>query len=286
MKNKIYKIINIISLLIVLPLIISFAENEFGTVKNYGNESVLQDETIIKKTAPITNLPFNAHFEQKNMGKLTEGSRSQYVLPEIKKYKFISTDPDKDTICNDKYYLDTPLDIGSIFRFKSYRYRFPDISGYNVFLVCDTTSLPSMYKKEEIEKKTCYYYYIYNITGFLLLYNPETKTANIIDIFHQNTADDNSKTFDIDNDFVITMQSYISNYEYIIDDLGEVIGQNREPIKGLKCWVNILPDGKIQVKYPESEASYDVFAGKPYHVPPTTIIYSPEGEVISKSTRQ
>ncbi|MBX9852547.1 MAG: hypothetical protein K2X86_12435 [Cytophagaceae bacterium] len=194
-------------------------------------------ETPIAEGSPkVTTLPFCSenYFINTGIKKLIKKSPKVYRLPHIKKWHyFISDSSEYFSECSDSGKVDT-----SVFNFKKYRYRLPDIYGLKPYIVCDTTYLnyglgKSLYPFRCGEK------YAGN-HGFLILYDQMIQEAKIIPLHHPDPSMEGGdyRTFCIDQNFVIRLQDYRISY----------IKEETEVVPAFAYIIQILPSGNLEVK--------------------------------------
>jgi hypothetical protein len=132
-----------------------------------------------QKIAPITSLPFNANYDPGEMWtKLCKQSTRSYLLPEIKNIRYIpinSLYESKPTI--EGY----PFEV--IFNFRSYQFRFPNIRDKYLYLVSDTTLATYSTKFLEYSRKSGGFPQFFQTHGYLLIYDPIHKTADVLNVY-------------------------------------------------------------------------------------------------------
>ena len=234
---------------------------------------------LCEGTPPITNLPFVTHFNEV----YDFNNLERYALPPVLKTNFIFTDPNRGNLCFPR----ENIIVDSIFRFTFYNYQLPDISIYNVYLVLNAGT--DVYRFKQIDDY-CSNFSHYGNNGFILLYNHQTLTLNIIDAFYHEYGGDESRyrTFHIDENYKIHLQNYSLGINfYVYDESKKILDSGwmeiGDKLPTFRCSVEILSEGELKVEYPQRfDHKKRNEKGYPAFVKPTTIIYSPEGEVISE----
>ena len=270
--------------------VVTFAEDPHKTLqksqykRQVPREPEINDQIfdLCEGTPPITNLPFVTHFNE--VADFVNLER--YALPPVLKTNFIFTDPDRGNLC----YPRENIIVDSIFRFTFYNYQLPDISIYNVYLVLKSGT--DVYRFKQIDDYCSNFSHRGN-NGYILLYNHQTSTLNIIDAFYYEPGGDESlyRTFHIDENYKIHLQNYSLGIQFqVYDESGELFINGGNPwmeighkLPTFRCSVEILSEGELKVEYPQrfdyrkrNEKGYPAF------IKPTTIIFSHEGEVISE----
>ncbi|KAB2916129.1 MAG: hypothetical protein F9K23_08445 [Bacteroidetes bacterium] len=230
-------------------------------------ESPLENtDTLISDGEPeISPLPFQANFEFKQLSKLISKSKKIYRLPEIKKLNYITIDvsPWHFKKCKNE------IPIETVFNFTKYRYKLPNVSIYNVYLVCDTTH--SNYTNNNNILKNCLAV-THPIHGYLIFYNKKDKMAHILAAYYSDNSGEGIgyRNFSIDKKYTIHFQDHELSRK---DDNSPSID-----ILKYKYSINILPEGEIKINYPKIEER-DESTGKILEkAPPKTKIISSTGE--------
>jgi len=198
-------------------------------VKNNKSASILKD------SAEITHLPLLAHFGYSNMSTLVREKSKLYKLPLIKKIHYVHTDSSRGTVCHSLEPKDADMPIDSIFSFKTYRYRLPNIYNYESYLVCDT--LPTVYNKTKEYFIRCHAF-MFASFGYLILYDTLSGNAKVIALQYWNSPSGRRRTFDIDKNYEIHLCDYFISEDP--DEGGEYLE--------LTYTIIILPKGEIKVK--------------------------------------
>lgn len=175
-----------------------------------------EDTSFVDGTPEITKLPLNAHYSYNDMTKFIKNSAKVYRLPYINKINLILTDSTYG-LCGKNIGVDT-----SVFKFKKYRYKLPDINGYESYIVCDTTF--QNYGVGNVFKKRCYGNYIL-IHGYLILYNTLNREAHVILIYYQDYPRNRRGTFDIDSNYNL----HLLGYNYFEFDEDEIQDKDEQP---------------------------------------------------------
>jgi hypothetical protein len=215
-----------------------------------------KDSLISERTPKVTLLPFSGKGYY-YIRELAKNNPHIYRLPTINKieyfpmfrYSYYTDCQEGDCIanfnkpakCSDGQTIDT-----SVFNFKKYRFKLPDIHNLQTFIVCDTVEwnygVPSKIKNGR-QINRCYEVY-FNKHCYLLLYDSLTREAKVIALHHPTTSTIDSpqaRTFTIDKNFVIHLQ------DYAIDYGEDGLGQDFAPLN-FTYDIRILPDGNLEVK--------------------------------------
>jgi hypothetical protein len=118
-----------------------------------------------------------------------------YQLPPVNSIKYIQLQHDLDNyLCNGK-----PVD--SVLKLTKYRHRLPDAGKYKIYYMCNSGNVDFDYPPDFI--KYCIKF-IYQKYGYLILYEPKTRHAVVINIYHFYYVDSvHERTFYIDKNYNI-----------------------------------------------------------------------------------
>ncbi|MDP1728443.1 MAG: hypothetical protein Q8M15_16785 [Bacteroidota bacterium] len=235
------------------------------------NEQIIENTQVFEGSPKITQLPIIAHFGYGDyeMSNLVRKSSKVYRLPPIHKVLYIHTDTSKGYECH-SLRLEPTLSFDSLFNFKTYRYKLPNIYRYQSYLVCDT--LFSVYNKRNKDIHTRCHAFVFKIYCYLLLYDSLDKSAKVIALQYMDYPGERRRIFDIDKNFKIHLYDYTISSD---DTVGVEI-----PALIPKYDVKILPKGEIEVKSPLCKI-YDYYSKKvESQIPPTTTRYLLNGKII------
>lgn len=172
-----------------------------------GKTALTNSRKPSRKMAKLTGLPFNADYGPNEMyNKLCKQSARSYLLPAIKKLRYIPIDSayeTKETI--------EGFPFESIFNFSSYRFRFPNIHGKYVFLVTDTTLATYNTKLEGYSTKSGMYPPLFLTHGYLLIYDPVLKTADVLNVYLMMGG--RRRTFNIDSGYLLSVSDFVNSEE-------------------------------------------------------------------------
>jgi len=211
-----------------------------------------QDSIISEGTPKVTSLPFSVKGYY-YITDLVKRNPNIYRLPSIEKLEYFPmfiycekgdciADLKKPAMCPDGgSVVDT-----SIFKFKKYRFKLPNIHNFETYIVCDTLywnyGVPIKMKNgNQVTKCSQVYFHKH---CYLLIYDSLSRAAKIIALHHPSTSTiDNpqARTFTIDKNFVIHLQ------DYAIDYGSDGLGQDFAPLN-FTYDIKILPDGNLEVK--------------------------------------
>ena len=182
----------------------------------------------------ITQLPLMAHFgyDDREMSTLVRKSKNLYKLPPIKKLSYIFTDTSLTPLCKSLRSEDANFPIDSIFNFRSYRYKLPNISIYESYLICDTTFNNYRFKHEKC------YEYMFRTNGYLILYNRQNNEAKVISVLYMDYPGGKRRTFDIDKEYNI----HLHDYAIAVDGDSDSV---EAPL--INYTISVLPKGEIKV---------------------------------------
>ena len=232
------------------------------------NENI--DTLLLQDGLPeITQLPLMAHFgyDDREMSTLVRKSKNLYRLPQIEKLKYIFTDVFMDTsltslcISNQRNVRNFPID--SIFNFRSYRYKLPNISIYESYLVCDTT-----FKNYRFKQMPCFNY-MFRINGYLILYNRQNNEAKVISVLYMDYPHGKRRTFDIDKEYNI----HLHDYAIAVDGDSDSV---EAPL--INYTISILPTGEIEVNAPEFIVN-NALGGIDWKISASTTFFLTNGKV-------
>lgn len=162
----------------------------------------------------------------------TQKFTKYYRLPEIKNLKHIIIDSSFEVFsCPDNISLD------SLLHFKKYQIRFPPIGKYELFYVCDWDFHDTVVYLNSLEiQKYCKDFGFNHSAwyGFLIIYNPVTSQASVIELFNTFhacasrrfyiTADYKIEIFEIDRpqNWRLPLGKILKKYQVLILENGEI----------------------------------------------------------------
>lgn len=234
-------------LLIVSIVFYSCINNPKNVVsKTKKTDDSLVDLKNIKDYPEITKLPLGSkNWSKKDLEELGFYSNSlrksinlhkdsfnkfkDYLLPEIKKYEYIQLEQS----LGENYLCNNGLPIDSIFKVYKYKYRLPNIGKYESYYMCNYHPTTKDYSEEFINNCTNF---LFQQSGYLILYDQLTKKAIIINIYQVYYVDSlNYREYYIDQDYNI----YITDEQFTDGDEKTFINKRR---------ISILPNGKVKVE--------------------------------------
>ncbi|HEY4324347.1 MAG TPA: hypothetical protein VGN20_10180 [Mucilaginibacter sp.] len=183
----------------------------------YLDHDITKIDTIryLTSLAKITPLPFGYDFKKngyskiqnyndnliyKNVNDKGSGKKNDiYKLPPITRIKYFSlswVDTDK---CNDE------KPFVEYLRLTKYRYKLPNINGYECYYWCDE-HLDNEYPSQVYIN--CGWCFLYNVYGYLILYNRKKEEANVVALYFDTPRDGINawRYFYIDKNYVIHLE--------------------------------------------------------------------------------
>jgi hypothetical protein len=198
---------------------------ENGKIEVIGKEDVTNRIKILDSSPQISTLPFDAHFGYSKMTELAKKGKAIYRLPPIKKMSYIPIDS-----AFEKKKLREGVPFETIFNFTNYRFRFPDVSGYESYFICDTTFFNYSTKCKWMGE-------MYATHGYLMLYKRDNQEAKVMALYFQG-ASPMRRTFYVDAAYNIDVQDF-----RVMED--DTISVEDSPTK--KFRINISADAEIRI---------------------------------------
>lgn len=218
---------------------------------NQTDKSRSEQNTILAEGMPeITQLPFgpkgwpdqikNSNFYLDLIGKDLDTDLPKYSiiykLPKINNIQYLKLDGPN------RYQCENGQPIDSIIKLTKYRYRLPNINKYESYYMCNS----HFDKKWDFNSEfinNCGEF-VYQEYGYLILYEPRTTFAIVIDIYHVNYIDAvNDRKFYIDKNYTINL----IDTGFTDGDEASNGEQTISTTPGKKRTITILNNGEISI---------------------------------------
>ncbi len=257
-------------------------KKESDSIKNLFSQP--QDTILAEGEPDLTKLPINTHelFMSNRMDDFTYMSHDLYYLPPATKmsyipiYGYYRKRMSKECLSFDKM---SNIEIDSLYDFTTYRYILPVIFNYKAYIV---SNHGSYYRDEMLDNLISCHAFVHPTSAYLLLYDTISNTLNFIELFCWSSSQGFAgRTFDIDENFVITLKDYRLDVDYDIED------ENGNPFAEYRVIntfkVYILNNGSIKVDYPKMYGfkyeDIETAWGVRDSIDSMTIIYQINGEI-------
>lgn len=229
--------------------------------KNVANKANPTDSTIYAGNPVVTQLPFGINPASKKLaisgrfysklvyrdiGKLLDSGWTKSAINSIKIYKL---PPIKKATYFGLSYIDTNKcadgqPFGNFIKLTKYRYKLPDINGYQCYYWCDYNLNYDHFGYSESVKNNCGACLMNMFYGYFILYSPQSQDAKILTVYFDTYLDgsDHRRYFYIDKKHNI----YLSDFSQEADD-GD--GSKPSPISiDFKYNITINKNGDLNIK--------------------------------------